>query len=195
MKKNALVLALSVTLGGLVSVSAFAKIDAGTTPGGNINFTGEVTSETCLIEGQTPNGSIDIPVTLQKVSASELSFNGATAKPQGFTIKLGDSTDLNCINGSVASVYFEPSSPNINATTGWLDNTDQSADGAKNVQIQILNESKEPINLRDNTNNTGTKTIDNQQAVFSYFGQYVAVGGGATPGKVASTVKYSIVYQ
>jgi major type 1 subunit fimbrin (pilin) len=192
MKKTTLVMALSLAIGGLASISASAAI---TVPGGNINFTGEVTDATCLINDQTPNGAVDLNIVLDPVSASELSFAGATAKPAPFTIKLGGPADLNCTNGKIASVYFEPSSPAIDSATGWLKNTDQT-DPAQNVQVQILNgETNSPINLVSGNNNLAPKTIVNQTAEYNYFGQYIAVGGAAGPGQVASTVKYSIVYQ
>jgi major type 1 subunit fimbrin (pilin) len=192
MKKTTLVMALSLAIGGLASVPASAAI---TVPGGNINFTGEVTDATCLINDQTPNGAVDLNIVLDPVSASELSFAGATAKPAPFTIKLGGPADLNCTNGKIASVYFEPSSPAIDSATGWLKNTDQT-DPAQNVQVQILNgETNSPINLVSGNNNLAPKTIVNQTAEYNYFGQYIAVGGAAGPGQVASTVKYSIVYQ
>ncbi|CAM4216540.1 fimbrial protein [Serratia silvae] len=194
MKKTTLVMALSLAIGGLASVPASAAIAPGVTPGGNINFTGEVTNATCLINGKTPNGSINMDIPLEKVSASELSFVGATAKPYSFSITLGGPNDPNCIDGSIASVYFEPSSPAI-SPNGWLKNTDNSSNGATNVEIQILNaETDTPINLASGIGNYSPKTIVNQTAQYNYVGRYVAVNGSATPGQVASTVKYSIVY-
>ncbi|MBC3214184.1 fimbrial protein [Serratia fonticola] len=192
MKKTTLVVALSLAIGGFAAVPASAAI---TVAGGNINFTGEVTDATCLINDQTPNGAVDLNVPLETVSASELSFAGATAKPAPFTIRLGGPSDLNCTDGKIASVYFEPTSPAIDNATGWLKNT-SATDPATHVQIQILNgETNSPINLVSGNNNHAPKTIVNQTAEYTYFGQYVAVGGAAGPGQVASTVKYSIVYQ
>ncbi|WMT15764.1 fimbrial protein [Serratia fonticola] len=192
MKKTTLVMALSLAIGGFAALPASATI---TVAGGNINFTGEVTDATCQINGQTPNGAVDLNVALEPVSASELSFAGATAKPKSFIITLGGPTDLNCTDGKIASVYFEPTSPAIDNATGWLRNT-SAVDPAANVEVQILNgNTNNPINLVSGNNNHAPKTIANQTAEYTYFGQYVAVGGAASPGKVASTVKYSIVYQ
>ncbi|HGM5491401.1 TPA: fimbrial protein [Serratia fonticola] len=192
MKKNTLVLALSLALTGLVSTAA----SAATVAGGSINFEGEVTDQTCLINGQAPNGAVDLNVKLEPVSVSELSHAGATAKPKDFTITLGGDNDLNCANGKVASVSFDSSSPAINGMTGWLSNTVAEDVAAENVQIQILNkETSNVINLLSGNNNYTPKTIANNTAVFEYVGQYVAVGGAASAGKVASSVKYNIVYQ
>jgi len=190
MKRNTLLMTFACVMGSLTATSALA-ID------GDINFIGEVTDTTCLINGQTPNGDIDVNVNLRQVQASALSSPGATANATPFKITLGGAGDTNCTNGKIAQVYFEPTSPAIDRTTGWLKNTIIAADNpAGNVQVQILNgENNNPINLWTGTENYLPKTIANNTAEYTYFGQYIAVGGAATPGKVASTVKYSIVYQ
>ncbi len=56
MKKTTLVMALSLAIGGFAALPTSAAI---TVAGGNINFTGEVTDATCLINDQTPNGAVD----------------------------------------------------------------------------------------------------------------------------------------
>ncbi|WP_051916932.1 MULTISPECIES: fimbrial protein [unclassified Serratia (in: enterobacteria)] len=190
MKKNALLMTIACVMGGLTATSAFA-ID------GNINFTGEVIDTTCLINGQTPNGAVNVDVDLKQVQVGALNFAGATANATPFKITLGGDTDTNCTNGKIAEVYFEPTSPAIDRTTGWLKNTAPAASNpAQNVQVQILNgETNSPINLFSGNNNYAPKTIANHTAEYSYFGQYIAVNGPATSGPVASTVKYSIVYQ
>lgn len=191
MKKNTLVLALSLAFSGLASTA----VSAATVSGGNINFTGEVIDQTCLINGETPNGAIDVNVILDTASVSDLSNAGATAKPKSFNITLGGEGDLNCTNGKVASVSFDPTSPAIDSVTGWLKNT-AASNPANNVQIQILNgDTNNPINLLSGNNNHAPKTIANNTAVYEYIGQYIAVGAPATAGQVASTVKYNIVYQ
>lgn len=188
MKKSTLLMALSLTISGLASLPASA-ID------GNINFTGEVIDTTCLINGTTPNGAVDVNVNLKQVQASALSFAGAVANATPFKITLGGPSDVNCTNGKIAEVYFEPTSPAIDHATGWLKNTEIN-NPATNVQVQILNgDTNNAINLLTGTNNHAPKVIANNTAEYTYYGQYIAVNGPATAGKVASTVKYSIVYQ
>lgn len=190
MKRNTLLMTIACVMGGLTATSAFA-VD------GNINFTGEVIDTTCKINGQTPNGAVDVNVNLKQVEATALGYDGATANATPFSITLGGVGDTNCTNGKIAQVYFEPTSPAIDRTTGWLKNMSTDASGvARNVEIQILNATaNQPINLLSNLNNYAPTRIVDNTAVYSYYGQYIAVGGAATVGHVASTVKYSIVYQ
>ncbi|MFZ1875300.1 MAG: fimbrial protein [Chania sp.] len=194
MKRNTLLMTLACVMGSLTATSALA-ID------GNINFTGEVIDTTCKINDQVPNGAVDVNVNLKQVQVSALSTEGAVANATPFKITLGGAGDTNCTNGKVAQVYFEPTSPAIDRTTGWLKNTSTSASGvAQRVEIQILNATtNNPINLLSNLNNYAPTTIADNTAVYSYYGQYIAVGvtptTPVTAGMVASTVKYSIVYQ
>ncbi|WP_431223619.1 fimbrial protein [Serratia sp. L9] len=188
MNKSTLAMAFSMAIFGLASTSVSA-ID------GNINFLGEVTDTTCLINGTTPNGAVDVNVNLKAVQASSLSSSGTTANATPFKITLGGPGDLNCTNGKIAAVYFEPNSPAIDKTTGWLKNI-ETTNPASRVQVQILNgETNDAINLLTGVGNIAPKTIAGNTAEYNYFGQYIAVDGAATPGKVASTVRYSIVYQ
>ncbi|MFC0227525.1 fimbrial protein [Serratia aquatilis] len=189
MKRNTLLVAIACALGTIAATPAFAS-------NGNINFEGEVTTTTCLINGQNPNlGDVDVDVDLKQVEVSSLNFAGAVANATPFKITLGGNGDPDCTNGKMAKVHFEPNSPAIDSNTGWLKNIDASATPASNVEIQILNaDDNQVIDLRDDSSVPSKMIVDNT-AVYNYFGQYVAVNGPATAGKVASTVKYTIVYQ
>lgn len=189
MKKNTLLVAIACTLGAIAATPAFAS-------NGNINFKGEVTTTTCLINGQNPSlGDVDVNVDLRQVEVSSLNFAGAVANAKPFKITLGGNGDTDCTNGKLAKVHFEPTSPAIDSGTGWLKNTDNSATPANNVEVQILNaDDNQVIDLRDDSN-IPSKTIVDNTVVYNYYGQYVAVNGPAAAGKVASTVKYTIVYQ
>lgn len=184
MNKSTLAIAFSAAIFGLASTAASA-ID------GNINFNGEVISTSCDINGQTPNGAVDVNVNLQKVTVDALGTPGAVANATPFKIAL---SGVNCTNGAIASVYFEPTSPGIDQSTGALKNV--AANPAGNVQVQVVNaENNSAINLHTGAGNIAPKTIVGNTAEYNYFGQYLAVNGPASAGQVAATVKYSIVYQ
>lgn len=184
MKKQALILALLASAGFVGSSSAAAA-------DGNINFTGAISSTTCKIEGQTANGAIDKNVLLPTVSTSALNKVGAVAGATPFSITLGGADDSSCTNGVLAQVYFEPTSPQINAATGNLSVT---AGGAEGVEIQVLDAKNKVLDLRDPSTNTEKVTIASNTAVLKYAGQYVATSDTVKAGAANSTVKYSIAY-
>lgn len=189
MKKNTLVMALSLAICGLASVPASAAI---TVVGGHIDFTGEVVNTTCLVNGDAAGDANRLDVVLAPAHASDFGSIGVTANPKDFVIKLGGENDVDCANGKVAAVSFDSTSPAIDGTTGYLTNT-ASANPAKNVQIQILS-GTDVVDLRNDTEYS--QTIANNTAEYNFTAQYISVKGGpVTAGQVASTVKYNIVYQ
>lgn len=164
---------------------------------GTITFTGTISDATCEITGGDAGGdagSPDFTVKLPSISTTALSKADMRAGDTPFYIKL---SGANCTNGKVASVYFEQAqSTNIDTTTGNLKNTTPSTSGgAKNVQIGLLDSDKAVMNLTTANNNAKTVTVSGNTARFDYWAQYVAVGGAATAGDVASDVVYSIQYK
>jgi len=149
---------------------------------GVISFSGEVVAPTCVING----GSNDLPVRLQPVNASALSRAGRIAGNTNFQLRLSA-----CAPGiSRVSTYFEPG-PTISPEGRLI--TD--AGGARNVQLQLLNNASVPMNLAgaDGSQNSQLVAISNGGALLQYSVNYYATGA-ATPGTVSSRVQYSLNY-
>lgn len=165
---------------------------------GTITFNGNIRDATCIISGgdeTAPSQGEDFTVTLPTVDVTVLSSVGKTAGVTAFNINLSGS---NCPAGKIANVIFEKaSSTNIDTVTGNLKNSVPVASGgAGNVQVQILNKDKTPLNLTANNDSHQTNVIGaDNKAVFNYFGQYIAVGGASSAGSVSTDLVYSISYQ
>ncbi|SDV01879.1 fimbrial protein [Pseudomonas mucidolens] len=149
---------------------------------GTINFTGEVSSQTCAIEGNTTDATTKT-VTLPRVAASSLATVGQTAGRTGFTLALTGCT------GSSALVRFEQG-PTVDAATGNLIN--QTTSGS-NAQIQLLNASFAPINLQTNDGSLSS-AITTKAATLQFYAQYIAANAAATAGQVTSNVQFSMDY-
>ncbi|MGG5288770.1 fimbrial protein [Pseudomonas shirazensis] len=147
-----------------------------------INFSGEVLAATCVING----GNNDLAVSLHPVNASALSRAGQVAGNRPFQLRLSD-----CAPGiSRVSTYFEPG-PTISPEGRLI--TD--AGGADNVQLQLLNNARVPINLAgaNGSQNSQIVPIASGGAILQYSVNYYATGA-ATPGPVSSRVQYSLNY-
>lgn len=149
---------------------------------GTINFTGEISSQTCTIEGNT-TGTSAKTVALPRVAASSLAAVGQTAGRTGFTLALTACT------GTSALVRFEQGA-SVDAATGNLLN--QTANGS-NAQIQILNANFAPINLQTNAGSLST-AVTSEAANLQFYAQYVAATAAATAGQVTSNVQFSMDY-
>jgi major type 1 subunit fimbrin (pilin) len=177
MKKTALFSILS-----LIAISNAHAVD------GTITINGEVTDKTCNIV--TPAGK-DFVVTLPTVSKQTLAAAGAVAGRTPFSINLA-----NCSEGKVAT-FFE-TGDNVDFATGRLNNTDTS--GAQNVKVQLLGSNSQfiPILAAGSTgaqnNSQWVDVVANGAANLNYYAEYYATNA-ATPGKVTTSVKYTIIYQ
>ncbi|AZC23999.1 MULTISPECIES: fimbrial protein [Pseudomonas] len=155
---------------------------------GRITFTGNVTAQTCKINGNG-SGSNDFTVTLPTVSSSALASTGQTAGRTPFSIALSDCTPK---SGNVHS-YFEPGST-VNTATG---NLVLNSGGASNVEIGVLNNDLTAIKIgaADASQNSKSVGIDGSgSATLPFYAQYVATGT-ATAGAASSSVMYTLVYQ
>ena len=152
---------------------------------GTITITGQVTDQTCTING----GTEDIAVTLPTVGTSTLAAAGQTAGRTPFTISLTNCAAAAGAAGEVAT-YFEPGA-NTNAD-GYLNNTGN----ATNVQVQLLGDNNEVIKVLAGAvqNNSQVVTVDGGSANLNYYAQYYATSP-ATAGTVETAVQYTIVYQ
>lgn len=162
---------------------------------GTVTFTGNISDTTCdvTIIDANGTGARDYTVKLKDVSTTALDADGKRAGDTDFKFRL---SGTNCTNDKYANVSFERAlSQNIDGTTGNLKNyTDAGA--AKNVQVGLSDESKNPIDLRQQiTDAKQGKKIVNNTAEFTYWAQYVATGGASSSGSVKTDVVYSIIYQ
>ncbi|QCR34967.1 fimbrial protein [Nissabacter sp. SGAir0207] len=162
---------------------------------GTVTFTGNISDTTCIVTIADANGTGigDYTVKLKDVSTTALAKAGERAGDTDFKFQL---SGTNCTNGKYANVSFERAlSQNIDGTTGNLKNH-TAAGAAKNVQVGLSDESKNPIDLRQQiTDATKGKQITNNTAEFTYWAQYVATGDAASAGSVHTDVVYSIIYQ
>lgn len=158
---------------------------------GTITFNGEVTAQTCTING-AGSGSNDFLVTLPSVATSALAADGQAAGRKIFDIAL---TNCTPDSGNVHT-YFEPG-VTTDLNTGNLI-VDAGVGAAKNVQIRLLNGddySAIKTGFADALQNSKSAVIAAGSAVLPYVAEYVAVGGAATAGAANSSVVYSLVYQ
>jgi major type 1 subunit fimbrin (pilin) len=174
---NAVLGATLLVAGALPGVAAASA--------GTITFAGKIESQTCVINGNGTGGS-SFTVTLPTVNTSALASAGQVAGNTQFTIGL-----TGCGATPLAvTTYFEPGT-NTDVATGNLKNTG----AAGNVELQLQNSDFSVINAAAaSPNSTGTTTTAAGTGTMTYYVQYVAVGGAATAGTVASSVTYSIVY-
>jgi len=151
---------------------------------GTVTITGEVTAQTCKINGGTPSFTVSLP----KVSTTALAAANATAGRTPFQIAL---TECNPATGTV-SAYFEPGA-NTDTDNNRLKNTGT----ATNVAVQLLNSSSTAIALgKDATGQGGgNATLAGGAATLKYFAEYLATTGAAGAGTVSTSTTYSIVYQ
>lgn len=166
----------------LAASAAVASSFSASATDGTVNFTGEISSQTCTIDGST-TGTTAKTVVLPRVAATSLSTVGQTSGRTGFTLAMTE------CSGSSALVRFEQRA-SVDAATGNLIN--QTA-GGSNVQVQILNASFSPINLQTNDGSLST-AISNKAANLQFYAQYIAATAAATAGKVTSNVQFSMDY-
>lgn len=181
------------TLALVAGLVAAGASHATTIGGGTITFMGTIADSSCSVEGGagTDGGLDDFMVVLDPVKAFELSAAGATAKPKEFQIVIGGPGQGTCQDGKVASMYFLPESPEVNAQTGNLKNV--LPDEAGNVEVQLLTGDKTPINLNSPQAGLQQATVANNTATLSYFAQYSATAP-ATPGLLETNVLYAVDY-
>jgi len=171
-------------IAALAFAGALAISQSASAADGNITFNGEVTGQTCAING----GTNDLVVTLPTVAASALDTVGKTAGLTPFNIDL---TGCAATPGKVR-VAFEPGAT-VDASTGRL----RTTGGATNVQIGLRNAADtSTINLGAAAAGQNSTAVDivNGNASLRYTAEYVATGGAATVGLVTTSVVYSLAY-
>ena len=181
MKNNLLPAALIAVMAAL-SIAPRGAVAAD----GTINFTGQVTAQTCTINGNG-TGTKNFTVTLPTVSASALPTAGSVAGRTQFNIALSACTPS---TGNVAA-YFEPGTSV--AADGNLLN--QSTGGAANVEFQLLNTDLSVIvaGAPAATQNSKKVALNSGAASLVYYSQYYATAAAAA-GAATSIVQYDITY-
>lgn len=176
-------------LSALLGTAVLAVSQSAAASDGQITFNGNITAQTCTINGNGSGGK-DFTVTLPTVSTSTLTAAGQTAGRTPFNIALSACTPA---SGNVHT-FFEPG-PTTDATTGRLV---LNAGGASNVQLGLLNAadfSAIKAGFADASQNSQSVAISaSGAATLSYYVQYVATGV-AGAGVANSSVLYTIAYQ
>jgi major type 1 subunit fimbrin (pilin) len=154
---------------------------------GTITIQGQVTDASCAIA--VDGGTGDSTITLPAVSKSALAVPGDTAGAKSFTMQLSGCP----ATGSVRAAF---SPLNVDPATGYLQNT-ATVSPATNVQVQVLDGTVTPIDLRDNTGNEYVPFVDQGGAGvadLNYAVRYVSTGV-ATAGQVDTQLVYTLDYQ
>jgi major type 1 subunit fimbrin (pilin) len=193
MKHIKLASAIAFVMGATVAASSFAA-PAGN--GGTITFTGQINDTTCTVSGGTGtnNGTGNFVVALEPADATQLATAGTTANQKQFDVIIGGVDQPTCTDGKVAKMAYMISSPQIDGGTGALKNA--LAGQATNVQIQLADANKAAINL-SNPGQSWSTTIGAttpNTGKLTFYAQYLAVNGAATPGQVSTSVVYSVTY-
>lgn len=152
---------------------------------GTITFTGNITTQTCTINGNGASAK-DFGVKLPTLSAASLNPTGGRT---GFNITLSGCTPT---TGTVHTFFESGSTTDVSTGNLKLD-----AGGATNVQIGLLNGDFTPIKagFDDASQNSKAIAIVNGSVTLPYFAEYVATGGTPTAGAANSSVMYTIAYQ
>lgn len=174
----------------IVAASAMGAQMAHAAPDGTITFTGNITADSCKINGGS--APQNFAVTLPTVTTGDLPADGATAGSTGFRIAL-----TNC-PASVTSVHtFFEAGPTVDLGTGRLITTG----GATNVQLELLNKDNVTVikagasdGMSAGQQKSVPVTVVSGAANLDYYVRYHATGGAAGAGGANSTVMYDISY-
>jgi major type 1 subunit fimbrin (pilin) len=165
---------------------ALALSQSASAADGTISFNGEITGQTCMING----GTKDIVVTLPTVATSALDAPGKTAGRTPFSI------DLTGCAATPAKVLVQfEAGATVDSATGRLV---PAPGGATNVQVGLNNADDNSViklGAAQSAQNSKAADIVNGAASLRYTAEYVANGGAATVGKVTTSVVYSLAYQ
>jgi len=160
---------------------------------GTINFTGDITANTCTINGSQPGAAVQT-IALGSIPASALATEGQTAGNKNFSLELSDCTT------ALTSVAARFESLDLASPDGRLKLSPAVAPAinAENVEIIIYdaNGNMQPVNGEIPAASyvdlsTGGATKD---ATLNYIAAYYATGE-ATVGTANSVISYTLSYQ
>ncbi|WP_454721333.1 MULTISPECIES: fimbrial protein [Cupriavidus] len=157
---------------------------------GTINFTGEVTAQTCRISVNGTETPAAATVVLPAVSAGTLGDADAMAGLTRFVVGLKDCTGP----ATSASAFFE-AGPGVDTDRGTLTNI-ASSNAAGNVELVLLDAGTgRSIQIGSNQDSTIRHELSGGAVDLPYIVAYRAVGGEVAPGAVTGQVTYSIDYK
>jgi major type 1 subunit fimbrin (pilin) len=173
---------------GLAAHNAMAA-DAGT-----LTFTGVVTDSTCdvAVNGGTNDATITLPRVPTKSLAKAGDVTGRTF------VRLNLSNCSLAAGGSQVRAFWQ-ASPQINANGRLINEDATTTGGAKNVEIEMLNDAQasidlsQPDGLQKSTVATITGAAGSGTAELVHYAQYYATGP-STPGTVKATLQYVLSY-
>lgn len=173
----------------LISGLGFAAFATSAAPAGTITINGKLTASTCSVKvDDSTNG--DATITLPTLSTANLAKSGEVAGATSFVIKMTDCTPA---TGNVRA-YFE-SGANVDSATGRLNNAATGDSAAKNVQVQLLNDSDVALSAGSDSQRSNAATaLAAGAASMTYQAQYYATGT-STPGNLTTAVTYSVDYE
>ncbi|WP_432264321.1 fimbrial protein [Bordetella genomosp. 12] len=172
---------------------------------GTITINGEITDQTCKIEGKDP--PYDLIVNLPRIGTTALKKVNDTAGATAFEIKLSQCSAT--LDNQSVKAYFEPYSTTDYGTGNLIayqmaqpvtqakSSIPSPATVFKAVQIQLANPDGKTIKMGVNTDTQAAKSVKvtNQAATLRYLARYVkSTHESITAGKLVSYVQYSIVY-
>lgn len=177
----------SALMMGVVSLSVMAN-------NGKIRFEGRVTDTTCVVDvnGQGDDALVKLPDVSTKLLDADKKTAGRTFV--NFTL-----TGCTLANGITQAGVFFRAGDSIN-TAGRLDNTEVGVGGARNVELQILNTDRDPMDLSKGSGeqNATLEIISGPAgagtAIIKHYVEYYATAQ-AGPGLVKSNVEYEIDYE
>ncbi|WP_193017380.1 fimbrial protein [Proteus sp. FME41] len=172
-----------LTLLTLSLITSFGMINSAYAVDGVINFTGDITAQSCKIDGDTQGTKT---VNLGSVPASALAAEGQTAGNQIFSMKLTE-----CAGAATkVATHFESLALGSAENRLKLD----SASTAKNVEIALYDQNGvlQPVN--GTVPDASYIAITDNTATLNYIAAYYATGA-ATAGSANSVVSYTLSYQ
>jgi len=178
---------ISAGVFGVASLNAHAA-------DGTLAIRGAVADTTCSINGVASGSQTNIDVNLPVVPAGSLVVAGEVAG----TSHMGDIQMAlsGCTGLATKAIARFENGPTVDQETGFLKN-EFLGNGAKNVEIRLLNDQLQPIDIRNGNNNRiseNGKPITGGSAILNYFAQYIATGK-AEAGPVTTSVEYTMQYQ
>ncbi|KGQ33451.1 hypothetical protein JP34_08355 [Gallibacterium anatis] len=167
------------------SVTAFASV-VEQAKDGTANFTGKLVENTCEVNANSQNLTVQLPTLQTRLLAAANNTAGLTL----FQIQLDK-----CGEGTKARAYFLPTPDKVDLTSGRLKNT--ASNGAEHVQVQLLDsDTTTVIDVIKNSGSQGSKlqTITTSNNKLNYYAKYYATGK-TTAGAVTASVDYHIDYE